>query len=465
MTTTQPNIHPPTASPAPAKPGVKDVMAGRSLKRRVYHSSAWSMGAWGINQTLHLASNLILTRLLFPEAFGLMALCSVFISIISLFSDFGLRTNIIQSKRGDDPRFLNTAWTIKVIKGFVLWGLVSAGAYPFALAYGEPMLAWMLPVIGFNAVIGGFGSTAKTTMSRHMALGRLTVVSTISLGLKILVMVGVALVWPSVWALVIGTTFSALFGLAVSHLYFARITGTRNRFEWDRQAFREIYRFGRWVLVTKLLGFMVSQGDKLILGAFMPTAAFGVYTIASMMANKPMAGAGQISGGAFFPAYSKLRHLPPHEMRKRLAKSRLVLMAIFLPLLWLLAITGESIINFLYDDRYFGAGWMTQVLVLGHIVRLSTHPGGFLFSRGNSFAVMILTTIQGAIFLTCMAVGGWFWGTPGLIWGVAITHLIYYPCDIVMQRRYGVWAPAVDMAGLLSSAVVIIAGLYLTGAL
>ncbi|RLF31141.1 MAG: polysaccharide biosynthesis protein, partial [Thermoplasmata archaeon] len=47
---------------------------GPSLKRLAVSGSAWIIAGFGMSQALRLAGNLILTRLLFPEAFGIMAL-------------------------------------------------------------------------------------------------------------------------------------------------------------------------------------------------------------------------------------------------------------------------------------------------------------------------------------------------------------------------------------------------------
>ncbi len=71
----------------------------------------WTMTAYGSNQILRFATNLILTRLLMPEVFGLMALVNSLRVGLELFSDLGIVQNIVQSPRGDRPTFLNTAWT------------------------------------------------------------------------------------------------------------------------------------------------------------------------------------------------------------------------------------------------------------------------------------------------------------------------------------------------------------------
>ena len=61
-----------------------------SLFARALRGGALTAGSYAFTQALRLASNLILTRLLFPEAFGLMALVSVVLVGLAMFSDVGI---------------------------------------------------------------------------------------------------------------------------------------------------------------------------------------------------------------------------------------------------------------------------------------------------------------------------------------------------------------------------------------
>ena len=129
------------------------LLTSDSLSARVLRSSALTMAGFGVSQGLRLVSNLVLTRLLFPEAFGLMALVMVFLMGLGQFSDVGVTPAILQSKRGDDRDFLNTAWTIQVIRGFGLWIVAVAAAWPMAALYGEPILTQLLPVAALTLLI------------------------------------------------------------------------------------------------------------------------------------------------------------------------------------------------------------------------------------------------------------------------------------------------------------------------
>ena len=111
---------------------VGSTAAAENLGGRVLRGVGWVIGGQFAMQAWRLASNLVLTRLVAPEAFGLMGLVQVFLFSAQLLSDVGLRGSVIYHARGDRREFLDTVWTVAVLRGVVLWGVVCAGAYPFA---------------------------------------------------------------------------------------------------------------------------------------------------------------------------------------------------------------------------------------------------------------------------------------------------------------------------------------------
>jgi len=132
------------------------------------------MAGYGGIQLIRLLRSLILTRLLFPEAFGVMALVWTLMFALEMFSDLGLPAFVIRDKRGDDPAFLNTVWTLQAIRGVALWVACVLIAHPMALFYQEPMLSKLVPIAGLSAVLSGLNSTALYTLRRRMEFRRLT---------------------------------------------------------------------------------------------------------------------------------------------------------------------------------------------------------------------------------------------------------------------------------------------------
>ena len=121
----------------------------------------------GGSQVIRLAGNLVLTRLLFPEAFGLMAIVSVVLVGLEMFSDLGIGASLVQRRERPGRTFVQTAWTLQVFRGVVLWLIASAAAWPLAHFYREPLLAPVLVAASFTLVLVGFKSPAVHLCARN----------------------------------------------------------------------------------------------------------------------------------------------------------------------------------------------------------------------------------------------------------------------------------------------------------
>lgn len=130
--------------------------------------SFWVILGFGIQKLLQLISNLILTRLLFPEAFGLMAIVYAFMAAVQMFSDIGIRPSVIQSKDTNDRDFLNTAWTMQIIRGFCLALIVCIIAYPVSRFYDAEVLFGLLCLTAMSAAIAGFQSIGVILAERDI---------------------------------------------------------------------------------------------------------------------------------------------------------------------------------------------------------------------------------------------------------------------------------------------------------
>ena len=132
------------------------------LMSRIMRSSAFTIMGFGAQQAIRFGSNLILARLLFPEAFGTMALVTVLLIGLTMLSDLGIQPAIQSSKRGDDPAFLNTAWTLNIVRAVVLFLAASALAWPMAWFYQEPILFQLIPVAATSILLLALEPTRAT---------------------------------------------------------------------------------------------------------------------------------------------------------------------------------------------------------------------------------------------------------------------------------------------------------------
>ena len=333
-----------------------------SGKKLAIKGAAWTIASYGSSQIIRFGSNLILTRLLLPELFGLMSLAYVFITGIHLFSDIGLGPSIIQNKRGEEREFLNTAWTLQVIRSFFIFICLIIITYPVASFYGDPRLLWLIPIIGINTLITGFNSTAISSLNRQMAVKRVVIFQLVIQLVSTTVMVVWAWFDRSVWAIVVGGFTAALMEVVWSHFL---IPGKSNRFAWDKEAAKEIFSYGKWIFLSTALFFLCSQADRLILGKIFTLTMLGIYGIAFTLGDMPRQVIIAISGRVIFPSISQLAELPREELRAKILKNRKL---ILIPLAVGLAIFvsfGDQLVLTLYRKEYAAASWMMPILALG----------------------------------------------------------------------------------------------------
>jgi O-antigen/teichoic acid export membrane protein len=432
-----------------------------SLKQRTIQGASLVISGQVGGQVLRLASNLILTRLLFPGAFGLMMLVQMVVSSVQLFSDFGIYGNIINHKRGEEPLFVNTAWTIQIIRGVLLWLCMCFLAYPAARLWGYEELVYFIPVVGFGAVISGFGSIAPALLNRRVQVGRIVLMNQGTQLIGIVAIVIWAWYFQSIWALVLGSIVNSYTRALLSHYLFGE---HRCRLAWDREAIGDMFKYGKWIFVSTALTCIWLHLDKGVLGLMINETELGVYAVALYLSMAIGEMLKKLSRMVLFPVYARLAESGLDRLRRQTFRVRLVLLAVSLPPLWVLAIAGTSIVTLLYDDRYEAAGWMVRILAIGAIgfvVSVTAH--GVLLAKRDSFRFMILQVARVVLIIGGVCIGGWQWGLMGVLVGTVVARLAEYPVLAWAISRYNTWMPALDMGAFAVSAAVIAGGWYLMG--
>jgi O-antigen/teichoic acid export membrane protein len=330
--------------------------------------AAWTLGAFLFSNLVRLGSNLLLTRLLFPEAFGLMTLVQAFMQGLTLLSDLGISVAIIQNPAGAQPRFLDTAWTVQVIRGAVLWGLSWAIALPLASLYGEPRLVWLIPGVGLTMLLSGFEATNLAMGQRTMQLRSLALMDMLCGLLGTLATLGSVVVHrhffgpyhPSaVWAIVVGMNATALARTVYSH--FLLPERRRHRWALSPDALQALSTLGRWIILSSGLMFLVAQADRLIFGKLIPLNLLGIYGIAAMLAGLPQLAAGHLIKALVLPTMSRAAE-DFGALRAAVRRLHPFVLIIGGTLTSGLMACGPLLTDLLYDDRYSDVGWILRLL-------------------------------------------------------------------------------------------------------
>lgn len=439
------------------------------LKKKALRGGIVEMGGYALSQVLRLGGNLLLTRLLFPEAFGLMTTLMVINTGLVMLSDVGIEQAVIRSEHAEDERFLNTAWSLQIIRGLALWGIATALAYPLAWALDETQLAWMIPVTSLNVLFAAFGSTSEFTLRREMRIGR---IMTLDLGIQVIslgLMLGAAYVWPSVWVLVVGTLTREAFRVIGTHIYFD--VGYRNRWFIDPEHRKDILGFGTWILFSSAVFFLAGFADRPLLLRYITAAGLGVYSIAALLSDAAFTVIGKVIHGVLYPVFGRIRLEGTEALRDMYYHARLRLDAVAMLGIGLLATVGPWLVDLLWDPRYHEAGWMLQVLCVKAATRAIFDPAEKCLMALGKVRVTFVNNLMRTIFLFAAVPVGWHLGEThaadygiegggvfGVVVAVALTDLpslfVLWPA----MHKEGVLRPLLELRTLLFLAIALALG-------
>lgn len=417
--------------------GAFSAIRGDGLKARVLRGSGMTIIQVGGSNFLRLMSNLILTRLLFPEAFGLMALTQIFIYGLQMFSDVGIRTMLIQSKRGAEPRFMDTLWTMQIIRGFLMWLAACLVAVPAAWIYDQPVLKYLLPVVAFSLVVEGFKTTKEALAMRDVNLERVILLQLLAQFIGLISLVLLAFWLRSVWALAFGMIVSAFVKVVLLQKY---LPGHNNSLCWDWGVVRETVSFGVFIFFSTVCSFFNNMGAQMVLGVYVPAAVLGMYSIANTLGTLPGVLALAMANNVIFPLY---RITPPSEspenqrsvfrMRRLLCLGSIVATAC-------LALIGDWVVNLLFDPRYAYAGPILILIALRSLPifgAIGTNQAliGSGDSKRNFILTMAMALSQMAVLLIFLPI----FGLPAAVLAETATFLITYPLRSYLTHKHASW--------------------------
>lgn len=337
-----------------------------SLKTRAVRGSAWTMLAFGMGQLLRIISSPILAWLLVPADFGTIALVMVFVTAVHAFGDVGIEQAIIQSPRGDEEVFLNTAWTLHIVRGILLFLGCCAIAIPVHAFFRDKenahYLLAMIPVAGLNPLIAGFNATRLFTLNRHLQLGRTTLLNLGQQIVAILVQIAIAYVWRTPWSIILGLLAGTSVTLIASHTL---LPGIRNRLCWDASVRREILKFGKWIVVSTLFTFAAMQIDRPLLDKLLDEAWLGLYVVAINLVRVPTEVVTRLTSVTLFPTLARAAQQHPDELHRVFRRARSLILAACVVMALGVVLAAPLFIKLLYKPRWHAAASFVQWASIG----------------------------------------------------------------------------------------------------
>lgn len=348
------------------------VRSPAALRKAIARNSlAVLIGALAAANILRIGNNLILTRLLAPEAFGIIGVITAISVVLAMLTDMGFTAFIVRSQNGDDSRFLNVVWTVRLIRSIALTVLMFAFAGPLAAVFGKPQLEAPIMASAFLFFLEGLRALSITSALRQRRVSFVSVVEFAVAVIQIAVTIAAALVLRNYWAIICGMYAGAIANLIFSYAFFP---GYRHRLTFDKTLQKELWAFARVVIVSSVITVILGQADKVFIGRTLSLDALGLYMLAVSITGTAMQLIMTYVGRVLLPTYAEAGR-----------QSTAALAAIYYRTRWRLTLAlafllgagfggGHLLARILFDDRYLGSGVFISLLCLGPLFALTTRP-------------------------------------------------------------------------------------------
>ena len=415
------------------------------LKNKSKSATVWVAGGHICSQVIRLGGNLVLTRLLYPEAFGLMAIVFIVIMGLQNLSDVGLQQNVIQTKKELDKKYLGTIWVIQIIRGvfislctaliaLTLMSMNSFGVLSGDSVYANDVLPYLILTMAIVPLINGFESVNLLVFNRELKMKPVTVLYLTGQALGLLVIIALAWYTRSVWALVIGCLVAPIIMLVVSH---HRYFGSFVRPVFDKVHALEIYHFGKWIFLSSIIAFALNNGDRLILGGLITPTQLGIYSIAFMLASAIRELASKLSFQVFYAVFAETNRNHPESLKSTYYSIRWKMDCVVMFMAGALFSFGDIIVRILYSPEYYEAGWMFEVLSLALIFVGFSLARVLLLATDDVRSSATLTLAVAVFLFVTLPVAFSIGGLSLAVYAVAFCYIIDIPLTFIKMRRKG----------------------------
>ena len=358
----------PVGAQAPTQAAGHD--SGTTLRARAARGVFWTgLGNWG-NQIAAVVVFVILSRLLEPEAFGLVALASVFVGFIQVIADQGLADAVVQ-RRNLESEHLDTAFWTAMAFGVLLSLLIAALAFPIAGLLGQERLAPVLIALALAIPMGSSTLVQRAVLTRDLAFRSLTLRTLAAIAVGSAVGIGAAVLGFGVWSLVAQNLANQFAGMIV----LWSVTGWKPRLRFSRSHFRDLFGFGINVVGFRLLNYFNRRTDELLIGSYLGAVALGFYSVAYRMLILLISVTSNLIDFVAFPLYARLQS-DRDRLRSAYYKTTSFVALTSFPVFTGIMIMAPEIVLVLFGSKWSESVPVMQALALFGVMQAINYLNG-----------------------------------------------------------------------------------------
>lgn len=379
-----------------------------SIASSVMRGSVWMMAARLISRGVGIIATTILARLLSPNEFGLIAIGVLSVSLMQVFTEVGIQQALIKESDANTEKYLDTAWTVEVIRGVSICLLVYCAAPSIAIFFHESDAVSIIRTLAVIPLMNGLKSIKIIYLQKELIFRRQFIYEISGTLIPILVSIPLAILLKNVWAIVIGTIMVEVVKLIVSYClapYYPRVC-------FNVKDFLGLFGFGRWIFLGSIISYFAMELDTLFAARLLGTSTLGTYVLAFGLTNKPVIEVAKSLGKVFFPAFAKISH-DPIRVKNAFIKSTSVLYSLIIPASIGIIFIAEDFVKIFLGEDWVEMIPVIHILAIGALARGVGIPTGSLFNGlGKPDLVFYANTVRLIVLIALLNLTAYLLPTP-----------------------------------------------------
>ena len=403
------------------------ITPGETLSQKVVKGGFWIFFLRIVNRGFSLIRLIILARILSPNDFGLMGIALLTMSTLETFSQTGFQQALIQKKE-DIKSYLDSAWTVLILRGFSIFIILYFIAPYAAIFFDAPEAKPIIRVIGFSILFQAFTNIGVTYFKKELEFNKEFIYQFAGTLADFIVAISVVLILKNVWALVFGLLAGNATRCIVSYL----IHPYKPRLSSDLGRAKELFGFGKWIMGSSIIIFLITQGDDIFVGKLLGMTALGYYQLAYRISNMPATEITHVISQVTFPTYSKLQDNIP-KLREAYLKVLQVTAFLSFPIAGLIFVLAPDFTRIFLGEKWMPMVPVMQVLCIFGVTRSLNATTGPIFQAVGKPSILTKISLSQLIFLAAIiypfAIKG---KLIGVSWAVTFANFL---CFIIAFQK------------------------------
>lgn len=396
--------------------------------------SSFLIGAHVTQTFLRFASNLVLTRLLAPEDYGVVGIMISVAYILQLVSDMGLRTYVIRHEHARDE-LLQSVWTIRLIRNLIISVIMFFGAGFMASLYDAPQVTMAIRVYSFIFILEALTSMSPYVTERARGVIRMTVVEFARFLLTTISAIIAAYFLRNYWAIVWSMFVGQFFMLFAAYFF---LEGPPIRLRLEKEHFKDLWNYWRIIIPASLITIVLSQTNTFVMANYFPISELGKFALAMTIATAVVTLTQEFVVRVFFPAFAEANRKAPETAAAVFYDARRwVTMLLAFGLGGLIG-GAELLVRILFNDLYLGAGVYLALLCIKPLALLATFPAEQAIIAKGFIKISLISNVLRFIWILIAGPIAYLqYGPFAVVVVLCLADAAVIPFFWLQQRRFG----------------------------